>query len=310
MHVGKESFTFRGANGQEVYTWHWNVPPEVLRGVIQIFHGMAEHAGRYEDFAEHLNARGFAVYACDQRGHGRTGEMNGSLNHLDRDGFNGILEDQRLLAERIGEKHPGIPVFVVAHSFGSFVAQEYIKRYGGDISGLILSGSSMMKGPEVKAGYVLAALSLLMGARRPNVLIDRLSFGSYNKAIRNPAGKFSWLSRDEVQVGKYEADRFCGNVMSTRFYYCFFKGLNRLYRASGLEKIPKNLPVFIISGGDDPVGKYGTGVRKLQEWYQSLGMQDLQVKLYNGGRHEIINETNRSEVFNDISDWLLKRSST
>lgn len=305
--MGRENFTFKGANGGDVFTWCWSTEDKPV-GMLQIFHGMAEHAERYDDFAGYMNTKGFAVYACDQRGHGRTGETNKSSCHIDNDGFNGIIEDQKLLSKLIQEKHPGTPLYVLGHSFGSFAAQEYIKHYGDNILGAILSGSCMMKGPDVKAGYIIALLSLVFGRRRSNAFIDKLSFGSYNKAIESPASKFSWLSSDEDQVKKYEADSFCGNVMSTNFYYCFFKGLNRLYDAGNANKIPKTLPIYIMSGDSDPVGKYGAGVTKLYEWYKMLGIKDLQIKLYKGGRHEIINESNREEVYRDISVWLQKHS--
>lgn len=306
--MSQESFTFKGANEQEVFTWCWSTSEKPL-GILQIFHGMAEHAERYADFAGYMNAAGFTVYACDLRGHGRTGEMNKSPNHLDNDGFNGIIEDQILLSKLIQEKHPKTPHYVLGHSFGSFVAQEYIKRFGGEISGVILSASSMMEGLEIKAGSIIAMFSLIFGRRRPNKLIDYLSFGRYNKAIKNPSSKFSWLSRDEEQVKKYEADHYCGNVMSTNFSYYFFKGLNRLYDVDRSNNIPKNLPILILSGDNDPLGKYGQEVSKLHEWYKTLGIKDLQFKLYPGGRHEIINETNRNEVYQDISAWLQKHIS-
>lgn len=301
--MNKSSFIFKGADGKDVFTWCW-CPPDSIRGVLQIFHGMAEHAERYEDLALYLNNRGFAVYACDQRGHGRTGEMNGSLNHFEGDGFNGIVEDQKLLAGIIRQKYHDVPLFVLGHSFGSFVAQEYIKHHGAGLSGVILSGSCFMKGPDIKAGYIVAVLSLAAGRKKPNKFLNSLSFGSYNKTIDKPASKFSWLSCDENQVARYEADKFCGNVMSTNFYYYFFKGLNRLYNADS-ARIPKNLPIYILSGDADPVGKYGKGTEKLYDWYNELGISDLQMKLYEGARHEIINEINRDEVFDDIAEWLI-----
>ncbi len=305
----RENFTFVGANGQDVFTWCWNTA-DIPLGIIQIFHGMAEHAERYNDFAVYMNTEGFAVYACDQRGHGRTGELNHSSNHVGNEGFDGIVEDQKLLSKLIWDKYPDIPLYILGHSFGSFVAQEYIKHNSSDISGVILSGSCMMKGTEVKAGYVAAMLSLIFGRGRPNKLLDKLSFGSYNKAIENTVCKFSWLSRDEDQVKKYETDNFCGNIMSTNFFYCFFKGLNRLYDFNCTDKIPKTLPIYIMSGESDPVGKYGVGVKKLHAWYKTLGIIDLQFKLYQDGRHEMLNELNREEVYRDISAWLQKLGSS
>jgi alpha-beta hydrolase superfamily lysophospholipase len=301
----QESFVFKGANGQDVFTWCWS-PPGRPRAVLQVIHGMAEHAGRYSEFAEYLNGRGFEIYACDLRGHGKTGELNGNLYHLDKDGFSGIVEDQKILSDIIMKKRTGTPLFILGHSFGSFVLQEYLKRYG-NISGVILSGSCKMDGPEVKAGLAVAMLSLLFGGRRPNKLINKLSFGTYNARIEKPGSAFSWLSRDFDQVRKYDDDRFCGNVMSTGFYFCFFKGLVRLYRRADAGRINVKLPVAILSGTCDPVGKYGKGVKKLYEWYKSIGMEDVLLKLYEGARHEIINEINRQEVYGDIASWIEKR---
>lgn len=304
--MNRESFLFKGANEQDVFTWYWSVPDKP-RGVLQVIHGMAEHAGRYSEFAEYLNEKGFEVYASDLRGHGRTGELNGNLCHLDKDGFNGIVEDQKILSDIIINKRTGIPLFILGHSFGSFVLQEYMKRYGNDISGVILSGSCKMDGPEVKAGMVIAMLSLPFGGRRPNKLIKKLSFGRYNQKIDKPGSEFSWLSRDNVQVRKYDDDCFCGNVMSTSFYYCFFKGLVRLYRGEDAGRINIKLPVAILSGASDPVGKYGKGVKKLYEWYKNNGMADTRLKLYEDARHEIINEINRREVYGDFASWMEER---
>jgi alpha-beta hydrolase superfamily lysophospholipase len=301
--MNSESFHFTGANGQENFTWCWSAPQKP-QGILQIYHGMAEHAERYADFAGYMNSLGFSVYACDLRGHGRTGELNHNSCDIDKDGFNGIVQDQHLLSKLIGSRHPGVPLFVLGHSFGSFIAQEYIKHYGNDIEGVILSGSCMMGGPVVKLGCCLAAISVPLGRRRRNTLLDMLSFGSYNKAIENPVGKFAWISRDDGQVKKYEDDRFCGNVMSTNFYYWFFKGLNRLNENVGA--IPKKLPVYLMSGDNDPVGQYGKGTARLYEMYGSAGIEDLQLKLYPGGRHEMINEINRQEVYQDIAAWLQK----
>ncbi len=302
--MSQKSFTFKGANGNEVFSWCWKASGGEPTGILQIFHGMAEHAYRYADLAGYLNSRGFTVYAIDQRGHGRTGEINNDLCHLEDDGFIGIVQDQQLLSQRIRQEYPNVPLFILGHSFGSFIAQEYIKRYAAELSGVILSGSCLMKGAEAKAGLLLAYIMRLFGTRRPNKLLDKLSFGSYSKSMPDPAGRFCWLSRDEEQVRKYEADRFCGSVMSTGFFYWFFKGLNGLYDKEGLGKIPRDLPVCILSGNNDPVGKYGSGTSKLYDLYKDLGISDVRIKLYKDARHEIINEVNRDEVYSDISEWL------
>jgi alpha-beta hydrolase superfamily lysophospholipase len=301
--LNSKSFHFTGVNGQDIFTRYWNAPQNP-QGILQIYHGMAEHAERYADFACHMNSIGFSVYACDLRGHGKTGELNHNSCDIDKDGFNGIVQDQHVLSKLIGIRNPGVPLFVLGHSFGAFIAQEYIKHYGSEIAGVILSGSCMLEGPAIKLGGCLAAISMPLGKSRRNALLDKLSFGSYNKVISNPVSKFAWISRDDEQVKKYDADSFCGNIMSTNFYYYFFKGLNRLNRNIG--SIPKNLPVYLMSGDNDPVGQYGKGTTKLYEMYRSVGIADLQLKLYPGGRHEMLNETNRQEVYQDIAAWLQK----
>jgi alpha-beta hydrolase superfamily lysophospholipase len=197
---------------------------------------------------------------------------------------------------------------VLGHSFGSFLAQEFIKHYGSRISGVILSGSSLMKGADIKAAYFLSRLTMVFGSRKPGRLLNRLSFGSYNKAIKSPSSEFAWLSRDESMVKRYDEDHFCGNVFSNGFYNCFFNGLYRLY--DGMDKIPLALPVYILSGEEDPVGKYGSGTKKLYEVYRKLGVTDLRIKLYPGARHEIINEINRAEVYQDILQWLTEHCFT
>lgn len=302
--MSQEGFTFKGANGREIYVYRWDASCNEPVGIVQIFHGMAEHGLRYADFAGYLNSRGITVYAIDQRGHGNTGEINNDLGHLDDDGFDGIIRDQQLLSERIRQENPGVPLFVLGHSFGSFIAQEYIQRDASGLSGVILSGSCLMKGMDLKAGLALAYITRLFGVRKPNRLLDRMSFGSYNRMIPDAPSKFSWLSRDEQQVGKYEADRFCGMVMSTGFFCAFFKGLSRLYHKEGLDRIPKSLPVCILSGSDDPVGKYGSGTSKLCGLYRDLGISYIMFRLYEGARHEVLNETNRKEVYRDISQWI------
>ena len=304
-----ESFTYEGVNGQEIFACCWSADTKP-RCVVQIIHGMAEHSGRYADFAGFLNTKGISVYASDLRGHGLTGEKNGNLCDLDHDGFNWIVEDQARLMKLLREKHTGVPLFILGHSFGSFIAQEFLKRYGNGINGAILSGSGFMKGVDIKLGLAVATVSMLFGSHRPNRLLNFLSFGTYNKRISSPKSAFSWLTRDENHVSAYEEDKYCGNVMSTGFYRCFFKGLNGLYLGKpgtpGKINIPSDLPVAIFAGTDDPVGKYGTGPEKLYGWYRSLGLTDLWIKLYKGGRHEILNEINKAEVYEDISAWIEK----
>ncbi|HOJ08980.1 MAG TPA: lysophospholipase [Clostridiales bacterium] len=300
----ENGFYINGYASKDIYVYSWNDCCKP-RAVIQVFHGMAEHAGRYGRFASYMNSKGFAVYANDHRGHGKTAGKLEEVGYIGEDGFNRIVEDEYIITKKIKEIHPDIPIIILGHSFGSFVAQEYIIKYGESISGTILSGSSMTKGSEVAVGKIIAAISRnVFGDRKKAYLLNKLSFGSYNKMIKNPVSPFSWLSRDEAEVKKYDEDPYCGKVFTAGFYYYFFEGLAKLYCDERLGSIPYELPLLIISGDQDPVGKYGSGVKKLYENYKSIGMRNIEIKLYQGARHEILNEINRDEVMEDISAWI------
>lgn len=298
------SFFINGNDGHKIFVYCWNNVSEP-KAVVQIFHGMAEHAGRYKRLAEYLNTKGFIVYANDHRGHGKTAGTIEDLGYIGEDGFNRIVEDQHIIKEVIKEKYSELPIFVLGHSFGSFVAQEYITRYGDEIQGVILSGSALMKGIDVTLGKFIATIekSIFVDKKKSN-LMDKLSFGSYNKKIKDSKLQFEWLSTDLEEVKKYDDDPLCGTVFTTGFFYNFFTGLSKLYKKDKLDKIPRKLPIFILSGDEDPVGKYGKLVRKLYDLYNNLGIEDVTMKLYKDGRHEMINETNRQEVYKDILSWI------
>ena len=298
-----EDFFYKGCDGKLIHSFCWKAPGGAA-AVLQISHGMAEHAARYAGFAEWLNGRGFTVYANDHRGHGRTAGFPDEIGFVGEDGFDRTVEDVYLLTCHIKEMHSGLPVFLLGHSFGSFVAQDYITRYGGALDGVILSGSAMKDSPDVRAALALASVMKIAGEKRPNNVLDRLMFGQFNKRIENPVSKFDWLSRDGREVAKYDADPMCGGVFTTNFFFQFMLGLSGLYQRDKISRIPKDLPVCIVSGDRDPVGGYGKSVEKLYGFYKGLSMEDLTLKLYEGCRHEIFNEINRGEVYEFIAAWL------
>lgn len=298
------SFKFKGEDGKGIATYVWN-NVEHIHGVVQIFHGMAEHAQRYDHFARFLNSNGFIVYANDHRGHGKTAEDMGRTGIICKDGFHLIVEDEYILFKIITQKYSDLPVFILGHSFGSFVAQEFITLHGSEIAGVILTGSALQSGMDVTLGRILASLQRkIFGEDKKSYLIDKLAFGTYNKKIPNAQYKFSWLSTDEAEVVKYEKDPLCGEVFSIGFYYYFFRGLKNLYLQKKLVSIPHKLPVYILSGEEDPVGYYGKRVQKLYDLYRKYGLENIQMKLYPGKRHEILNEADRLEVYNDILVWI------
>ncbi|NBI06981.1 alpha/beta hydrolase [Senegalia massiliensis] len=301
----KNNGTFiKGKDDFPIYLYTWNRVNEP-KGVVQIFHGMAEHAARYNDFAKHLNREGYIVYASDHRGHGKTAKGVDNLGNIGEDGFSNIVHDGYIINRMIKKSYSNLPIILLGHSFGSFISQEYIIKYGESIDGLILSGSAKMEGIPIKLGQIISTIQKkIYDDKNKANLIDKASFGNFNKKIKHPISKFSWLTRDEEQVEKYDEDPLCGTIFPIIYYYYFFDGLSKLYIKERLENIPKNLPIFIFSGDKDPVGGYGKQVKKLYETYKDIGIKNVNIKLYPGGRHEMLNEINRKEVYNHITDWI------
>lgn len=299
-----EGIYLKAGDGADIYVYQWlNVSHP--RAAVQIFHGMAEHAGRYQAFAEFLNRNGFVVYADDHRGHGKTAGTVEKVGYIGEDGYNKIVEDESMITAFIKEKYPGLPVFVFAHSFGSFIGQSYITMYGGDIAGIILSGSAARSKFEIGFGRVLTTLDkAITGEEKQSLLMNSICFGTYNKKITDSKSAFAWISRDAKEVEKYEMDIYCGTVFTVNYFYYMFKGLQELYEKGVFDRIPKTLPIYLMSGTADPVGSYGKCVYKLYDKYKKVNIKNLELKLYQGGRHEMLNEINREEVFNDILYWL------
>ncbi len=287
-----------------VYCWDKVENP---RAVFQIFHGMGEHAGRYERIANYLNSKGIAVVGDDHRGHGKTALLNGTRGNIGKNGFYNIVEDEYMITQLMKKKYTNTPVYIFAHSFGSFIGQEYITRYGSEIDGIILCGSAAQTGFEFKIAKILALVQRkLFGEEKDAKLMEKLSFGSFNKKI-DTSDNSNWLSRDSAEVKKYADDPLCGFTCSVGFYYYFTDGLTKLYNKDKLAKIPKQLPVYIIAGEEDPVGNYGKKVTNLYNLYKGLNLSDLELKLYKDCRHELLNETNRDAITEDIFNWIESR---
>ncbi|MBO8158159.1 alpha/beta hydrolase [Thermosyntropha sp.] len=296
----------RGEGGSDIYLHCWDKVDEA-RGVVQIFHGMAEHGARYYPLVEYFNRKGFVVYADDHRGHGRTAKRLEDIGYIGEDGFNKIVKDEYIISNFLGEKYKGLPLIIIAHSFGSFIAQEYMIRYGNKIDGAVLCGSAAMNTIKAKAGYILASLErAVRGEKHRSRFLDFMSFGSFNRGIKDNKSRFSWLSTDKEEVRKYEEDPYCGEVFTTGFFYYLAKAFLNLYKPERLSLIPKDLPVFIIAGDRDPVGEYGRLVKRLYNIYLDAGCRKVSMKLYSGKRHELFNEVNRKEVFDDIWEWMQK----
>ncbi|SHO50984.1 alpha/beta hydrolase [Anaerocolumna xylanovorans] len=303
----RENFTFRSMDGTIVHGYRICPEPDVqLKGIVQIAHGMAETSERYERFGTSLAGQGYLVYVHDHRGHGKTaGELENVGYLADKDGFLWLVRDMHHLTIIIRKKYPSLPLFLMGHSMGSFAAQRYSMEYGNELSGLILSGSNGNQGIMLKAGYLIAAMEVRKNGRRAkSEKMDNLLFGGFNKIFSPNRTDFDWLTREEEEVDKYIKDPYCGTVFTGGFFYDFIKGLMAIEKKKNRRRVPKDLPMLIISGDKDPVGKCGKGVKNLYQIYKKTGVKDITLKLYKDGRHELLNELNKEEVTEEIIGWL------
>ncbi|MDN6161868.1 MAG: alpha/beta hydrolase [Atopostipes sp.] len=305
----KENFRFFSEDGREIFVYQWKAKREKLKGVIQISHGMAETAARYECFAKELTKNGFVVYANDHRGHGKSADNINEQGYLgEKNGFSLLIADMAKLTEEIKKIYPNLPIFLFSHSMGSFAAQEYIMEYSNKIKGLILSGSNGEQGSILAVGKLISKIEMIIrGKKAKSQLMNKLTFGYYNDNFKSEATGVEWLTRDLKEQKKYLENPYCGEVFPTSFYHSFFNHLQYIEDKENFHKIPKDLPIFIISGSCDPVGDFGQGSLKLKNRYLESGVKDVSLKLYKGARHELLNELNKKEVMTDIIQWLEKR---
>ena len=304
-----DDFKFLTEDKIEIFTYRW-LPDEdkEVRAAVQIVHGMAEHAGRYGEFADFLADNGFAVYADDHRGHGKTA---GSLENIgffaEENGWNLVVNDEIELTRIIRQENPGIPVFLLGHSMGTFIIRDYIFTQSDSVDGVILSGTSCDPGVMANLGKMIAKWQIKQnGFKAKSTLLDKLSFGKFNSYFKPNRTPFDWLSTNDENVDRYIADPYCGSVFSAGFFYDLIIGVKKVNLFENIEKISSSLPIFLISGEKDPVGNFTKGVLKVFNDYEKAKLNDVSYKFYTGFRHEILKETNRLEVYNDIAGWLNK----
>lgn len=301
------NFTFKGEEDTDIYVYKYEpIEKENINGIVQISHGMSEEAGRYKRFANYLTDNGYIVYINDHRGHGKSAENTNRIGILaQKDGIHCIVKDLNKLTKIIKTENNGLPIFLFSHSMGSFAAQKYIIDYSEDIDGVILSSTNGLHGIEVDLGFLVAkVMSKIQGREKKAYLIDKLAFGGFNKKFKPNKSEFDWLSRDFKEVEKYIENEYCGVVFSNGYFYDLFKLFKEIRNINNLKKINSKLPIYIFAGDKDPVGKFGKGITKLYENYKKVGIENVEFKLYSGGRHEMLNEINKDEVINDTINWI------
>ena len=301
-------FSYPSSDGRHaVHAVEW-LPEGAPRGVVQIVHGVAEYAGRYGHVARFLNEQGFAVCGEDHLGHGYTVNDGKYGYFAPKGGWDFLVRDIRRLRELEGQKFPGVPYVMLGHSMGSFLTRTYLIRYPGTVDGAVLSGTGQEPAPLVAFGRALSgALCALRGPEYVSGLVYDLSLGAYNKPFQPSRTGADWLSRDEAMVDADLGDPLCTFKPTVSMFRDMMGGLQYIARPANLKKMDPGTPVYFFSGDRDPVGTMGTGVEKVAGMFRRAGCRDVTVRLYPGGRHEMLNEINRGEVMEDLLSWLEKK---
>lgn len=305
----KKELNFDSADGNsKIYAVQYIPKDREAIGVIQIAYGMAEHIGRYEDFAETMVQKGFVVTGHDYMGHGKTlkeGQMPGYF--CEKDPATTIVENVHTLHKLTREEYPGVPYIMLGHSMGSFVVRNYMSRYGKELSAVILLGTTVQGKALLGFGKFMNGMQkALFGTKHISKFLNYLSFGSNIKHFQPARTSSDWLTRDAQMIDQYNADPLCGFLFTVNGFEGLFELLGRMNKPEVLENIPKELPVLMMSGSMDPVGEFGKAPKKVYELLKKMGLS-ADFRLYEGSRHELLNETNREEVIRDIYEWIEKK---
>ena len=303
----KEDIYFESRDGvSKLHAIVWSDETKNPIGILQIIHGMAEYIDRYDDFARFMVGKGFVVVGDDHLGHGDSVGENGTYGYFcKKDPATVLVRDEHRLKKLMEAKYPGVPYYILGHSMGSFIARNYLNRYGSGIQGMIVMGTGNQSKALLGASKVLVGLTgFFCGEKHVAKFINKLAFGTFNRAIEDVKTNVDWLTKDEAIVDKYIADERCGFAFTVNGFRGLFELIYRLQKPKNLVTIPKKIPVFFVSGEEDPVGDYGEGVIGAKNDLVRAGLENVSMKLYPGDRHEILNETDKDIVYQDIYEWL------
>lgn len=308
--IQKEEFYFDSRDREsKIHAVKW--VPEVEKPVciLQIVHGMAEHIDRYDEFARFLAGKGILVVGDDHLGHGKSVPEGGLYGYFCKeDAASVLVRDEHRLKKIIQEQYPGIVYLILGHSMGSFIVRNYLFNYGSGVGGAVIVGTGMQsKFTLLAARTVTAVQKLFLGPKHVGKFIDKASFGKFNDRFSPARTNVDWLSRNEENVDRYLADSMCGFTFTLNGFAALFRLIRNCYDEERMEKMPKHLPLLLLSGADDPVGNYGEGVETVYKSYLEHGMQNVQMKLYEKDRHELLNELDREQVYGDVYRWILQR---
>lgn len=298
--------TFLSSDGKTRIRYREYLPEGEGKAIVQIAHGIAEHIERYDAFARFLSENGYIVVLNDHLGHGASLADPEDLGFFSEErGWINAVEDMRALHDLSCARFPGKPYYLFGHSMGSFLSRTYIIRYQTGLDGVILSGTGHQPRVLIRAGLALGAVEARRkGKRYKSRLLYDAAFGSYNKGIVKLRTNYDWLSRDEAQVDAYANDPLCGWMPSVGMIMDMLGGIDFITRPQNIKKMKKTLPIHFMSGDRDPVGENGKGVIRAYKAFRKAEMKDVTIRFYPGGRHEMLNELNRDEVYDDILTWL------
>ena len=299
-------YTFKSVNEKDTIQCYEWAPEGQPKAILQIVHGMAEHATRYADFAEYLAKNGILVAAHDHIGHGRSSVPENWGYFGAKEGWITMIYDVEEHRKLIDSKYPGIPHFVLGHSMGSFVTRIYLSEFGRDISGAIIMGTAAKNAAARMGASMVQMIRKVKGDKYLSPMITSLVFGGYLDRIPDHKSAYDWLTRDEEVVRKYDEDPACGFTFTAAGYADLFSLLRYMDSNACYEKTVTSIPVFVVGGEEDPVGAYGAGPKSYYEKLRSLGCEKASLKIYPGMRNEILNEIGKEEVYEDMKNFILE----
>lgn len=300
-----DTLTLSADDGLSLFVYRW-LPPGPCKGIVQVVHGLAEHARRYSRLAEALNSAGYGVYANDHRGHGQTCRSDSELGFFaPRNGWQLCIDDLWKVNRHIAAEHPGVPIVLLGHSMGSTMAEQFMGGHGDALAGAVLSGPNGAPTAMAAMGRVILRLERMrVGPKGRSKLANTLTFAAFNKQFAPARTAFDWLSRDAAEVDKYVADPRCGFQASVQLWLDLLNGWKAASTREHRVQIPKALPIYLIAGSRDPVSGNTRQIAPMLVAYSTSGLQNVQHRFYPDARHELFNEINRDEVTRDLLEWL------
>ena len=300
----KKEYTYKSASGIcDIKAWQF-APEGEVKAVIQMHHGMAEHTNRYRNFISAFTDRGYAIFINDMLGHGQSNDDKELLGYFgDKDGYKNILADAKTLTDIAKKEYPDKKFIIAGHSMGSLIMRCYINEYGNDFDGAVFIGTAGPT-PIAKAGIpIMKVVAALKGKKHHSKFLNDISLGPYDKPFEHRT-HYDWGMRDTKEVDEYVADPLCGFFFTVAGFMDLSQLTIQCNEDRWFNNVAKDKPVLLMSGDMDPVGNYGKGVTEVYRKLLETDHKNVTLKLYHEARHEILNELNKDEVYNDLEHWI------